>query len=242
MPKPVLQLTPLARTVSALLLVAVLGSCGDGRRPAAPSGPAGPAAPTLSPKPAPNGERYGAPARLVQPALLGDADLAFLPAPLAQSMDTAGSEDMSPCGRSDAEKDWGGPGYLRQWRAGTSAVPEVVVAQYVQPFWRNGLVVSAADVVAQIRQRTTCRTYQSREGTPRLSGEVTLPPLPGAPAGYAFCERVERTGGAAYGACTGYLAQGFLVSKVRVRALDDTAARERFEAVMKVAAARLPAG
>jgi hypothetical protein len=229
-PKPVLQLRSIVTGLLVLPLLAALAACQDEQ---ADTGvPAG--VPALSPSPEPSGNRWG---RMADAAFLTDTDLAFLPGPVVRTMDTGGSAPLSPCGRTRAEEDWAWAGSLMEWQ-GSDGQP--VVNQFVRPFSRRGLVVSAADVVGEIRARTTCRTYVSREGEPRLTGELTLPPLTGVDAQYVLCEEIKGDG--KIGACTVFLGRGAVVSKVRVRAPSEAMARERATTIAKAAAERLAAG
>jgi hypothetical protein len=223
-----LQLRSFVRGLLVLPLLLALAACqGEQADTGVPAG-----VPALSPSPEPSGNQWG---KMADAAFLTDADLAFLPGPVVRTMDTGGSQVLSPCGRTRAEQDWAWPGSIMEWEETDG---QLVVNQFVRPFSRRGLVVSAADVLGEVRARTTCRTYESREGEPRLTGELTLPPLPGIDAQYVLCEEIDGK----TGACAVFLARGAVVSKVRVRAPSEAMARERVATIAKAAAARLAAG
>lgn len=200
-------------------------------------------APPLHPSPAPSGLEGGRPGGEEPFLMAADALRAWSLSTTDYEHVTAG---LSPCGRTEAEQRWFSSGERRDWESGVDTPAWTVVSQHVSlfdtamSFEERHLVLAAAEVVAQIRHLTTCQTYQSREGTPRLTGEILLPALPAVEATYGFCERID------WGrndtdprACTAYLAREEIVTSVRVRTSVATDAERLLRQILPVAAEAL---
>lgn len=228
----VVRITRVAAVLaSTLATLAALVSCQAGQR-----GPSRveQSATVLHPSPAPSGYEWGVPPERIDRALLDDGDLQGVP--VSFKADFFGDDLLSPCGLLEVEKQWPTIGQLKEWQGAPIAL---FVVQYVRPFWWSRQVLAAADVIAEVRRKTTCTTYSSREGVPRLAGELSLPTYPGIDAQYAFCERIDRNGDDAWGACTVFLGRGEIVSRVRVRAESENRAKELIPAVAAAAAKAL---
>ncbi|GAB2921089.1 hypothetical protein GCM10027280_05120 [Micromonospora polyrhachis] len=224
--------------VVAAAVLAGLAGCQTtaGRQPGRVASPAGPGT-LFSPSPAPSGYTYSGPAEGMERRTIAPDGLLGLG--LRVGEDSAGSDRLSPCGDPEPLFEWLGLGYLREWESGQDTPAWTYVKQYTMPFFRDEQVIPGNQVVAEVKRRTTCRTYDSREGTPRLTGELVLPALPGVDAQWAFCERIARSADRAYQACTVYLARAEIVSKVRVRTSEQADARELLPQVAAVAAKAL---
>ncbi|GAB3147525.1 hypothetical protein GCM10027290_30950 [Micromonospora sonneratiae] len=224
--------------VVAAALVAGLAGCQStaGRQPGRAASPAGPET-SFSPSPAPSGYTYSGPAEGMEPRTIAPDGLLGLG--LRVGEETAATDGLSPCGDPETLFEWLGLGYWREWESGQDTPAWTYVTQYTRPFVRDEQVIPGTQVVAEVQRRTTCRTYNSREGTPRLTGELVLPALPGVDAQWAFCERLGGPPDEVDQACTVYLARAEIVSKVRVRTLGQADARELLPQVAAVAAKAL---
>jgi hypothetical protein len=197
------------------------------------------ASPSLEGAPAPSPWSVDIAQQRAERALVPEAALQ----PLSMTMidDFTGSAPLSPCRLVAAERQWVALGHGRKWVARKGTEDEALVEQYVRPFTERRLVASAAEVIDQIRAVNTCKTYNSREGEPKVGTELKLPILPGVEAQYAFCEQIVRPAAEPYGACSVFLARAEIVSKVRVRTASEARAKELIPTLAVAAAKALTA-
>ena len=176
------DVVPVTRRIYLVVVVAVLvaGLAGcqttAGRRPGRAASSAGPEI-SFSPSPAPSGYAYSGPAEGMERRTVAPDGLLGLG--LRVGEDSAGSDVLSPCGDPETLFEWLGLGYWREWESGQDTTAWTYVKQYTRPFFRDGQVIPGTQVVAEVKRRTTCGTYNSREGTSRLTGELVLPALLG---------------------------------------------------------------
>jgi hypothetical protein len=144
-----------------------------------------------------------------------------------------GNDRLYPCPETLESQWWSNGGYMATWESPDEAV---TVSQYVASLLRDGQILRAVGALAEIRARLTCQTYLSREGTPTVTGEFSLPILPGVEAQYAFCERIDDRG-----ACTAYVAKDEQISRIRVLTRSEQEAKSMIGSLAAIAAKRLSA-